>query len=178
MSLFSGKSRKADAHLQLLGTLYLLLDKIRTEGMLSIENDIENPATSPLFAAVGEYDASNAVVHEFICDVVRLMLSGLTAPAEMEHYMSAWCRTAGLTEAQDSLFEIARLTLIAALEGNVPRIAAEFGRQGIPAKVKPGFIELEDFLCGLRREWRGMFSSREEVEAALEGFYESEKNGR
>lgn len=49
MSWNPAKTGKTEAHLQLLGTLFLILGRIGTYGLLSIEADIEDPENSPLF---------------------------------------------------------------------------------------------------------------------------------
>lgn len=79
----------------------------------------------------------------------------------------------GLFEVQKSLFETMRLLLIARLENHTPQIAAEFGRQGIPALLKPSLTELEVFLKDLSRDFEGISKTYQDVEAALDNFYNS-----
>ena len=80
-------------------------------------------------------------------------------------------KTTDLSKLQESLFETMRLTLVAALQGNTPRVAVEFGRQGIPAKLKPSFSELDKFIDELRLEDAEPVKTREQVESALDQFY-------
>ena len=46
-------NRNLDPHLQLLGRLFLVLQMIRKEGLMSVEKDAENPRESKLFNALG-----------------------------------------------------------------------------------------------------------------------------
>lgn len=162
--------RKVNAYLQLLATLYLILSKMRRNGFLAIEGDVENPSESQLFNSFAAYDKANEAVYTFVCDVLRLMLSGNLNAADMQRYMDAYRKTTTLSDEQAALFECARLTLIAALNSLAPAIAIEHGRQGVPAKAKPTFQELEDFIRNLRREPE---PTMENIEGRLELFYGS-----
>lgn len=160
-------SRKLDPHLQLIGELYLVLEKIRKEGLLSVEEDVENPRESKLFGTLGDYDIANEPVYIFACDVLRLMVAGNMNAAEMGQYMFAYRRTTELNDEQQSMFEVARLTLLASLEGHRPSVSIEFGRHGIPAGIKPSSKELEDLIQAITDR------SKESVEARLDKFFDS-----
>jgi flagellar motor component MotA len=171
MGLFSIKNKKIEAHLQLLGTLYLILQKVRKEGLISIEEDIEQPRKSPCFIATAPFDDVNAAVYTVLCDVLRLMVGGTLNTEIMSRYLAAARKTAGLTENQLSLFDALELTIIAILEGCAPQVAVEFGRQGIPAKLKPDFNEFEDFLRAIRTRTNNIMN-RDETDAALVNFFD------
>ena len=73
-------------YMQLMTMLFDVLSKVRKEGLMSIEGDIEKPDESPLFS---KYDL---VVHdhhlmEFICDYLRLMVSGNMDAMQIENLM-------------------------------------------------------------------------------------------
>lgn len=70
-------------YLEVLGLLYEILNKSRREGMMAIEADIEEPASSPIFS---KYPAilKDARMTEYICDYLRIMSSGNMAPHELE----------------------------------------------------------------------------------------------
>ncbi len=70
-------------YIELLQLMYELLSKLRKEGVLSIEGEIEKPDSSPLF---GKYPGIAADKHmmEFICDCLRLIISGNLDPHELE----------------------------------------------------------------------------------------------
>jgi chemotaxis protein MotA len=73
-------------YMELMGLLYDILTKVRKEGLMSVENDVENPEASPLF---GKFPAILADHHliEFITDYLRLMVSGNLNPIEIENLM-------------------------------------------------------------------------------------------
>ena len=43
------KPEKPEAHIQLLGTLFLICQKCRREGLMALEMDIERPRESDVF---------------------------------------------------------------------------------------------------------------------------------
>src|SRR5690606_31706341 len=59
-------------YMELMALLYVLLNKARRDGLMSIEADVEEPETSPIFA---EYPRVLRDKHlmEFITDYLRLM---------------------------------------------------------------------------------------------------------
>lgn len=144
-------SRKLDAYHQLLGTLFLILHKIRTKGLIAIEDDIYKPKESPIFTALAEYDQANEVVYVFMCDVLNLMVCGYLNIEETQRYMDAYRKTSILSDEQAALFDCVRLTLIATLSGSPPIIAVEHGRQGILPGAKPTFQELDDFIRSVKK---------------------------
>ena len=169
MTLTLIKNSSRNAHMQLLGTLFLLLRKVRVNGLMSVEDDIERPQDSALFAAIAPFDAPNATVYTFFCDVMRLMVGGNLNAEEMSAYMAAYRKTTVVEGFQDSMLEVVRLTLTAALQGYAPQVAVEFGRQGFPAAIKPCFGELEDYLRELQRSPE---PNAENVDAQLDAFFD------
>jgi len=75
-----------ESYMQLMALLYVLLNKARREGLMSIETHIEEPASSPIFA---EYPliAGDARLMEFVTDYLRIMISGNMSPFEIETLM-------------------------------------------------------------------------------------------
>jgi flagellar motor component MotA len=160
-------ARTMEPHLQLLGGLFLVLEQIRKEGFMSIEGDAVNPAESKLFYAFGAHDRAYEPVYLFASDVLRLMVSGNLVSSEMSRYMDAYRITTNLAAEQISMFEVVRLSLIAALDGYAPPISVEFGRQGMPAAVKPSFKALEEFLVAIRNR------PKEDLQTRLDKFFDS-----
>ena len=74
-------------YMQVMSLQYNLLSKMRREGVLGIEKDIENPAESALFS---EYPriADDPMIMGFITDYLRLMISGSVDPMEIDELMS------------------------------------------------------------------------------------------
>ena len=162
--------RKVSPYMQLLGTLYLILDKIRHHGLMAVEDDVENPKESALFNAINGYDQANEVVYTFMCDALRLMVCGNLNIEDMQRYVDAYRKTSTLSDEQAALFDCVRLTLIATLNGNAPSIAVEHGRQGILPEAKPTFQELEDFIRSVKK---GPEPTAENIKARLKEFYAS-----
>jgi chemotaxis protein MotA len=73
-------------YMELMALLYVLLNKARRDGLMSVESDIEDPSASPLFA---EYPrvVRNARLMEFITDYLRLIISGNMSAFEIETLM-------------------------------------------------------------------------------------------
>jgi len=164
------KRRKINSHLQLLGTLYLVMTKARKSGFMAIEMDVDKPKQSQVFTAIAGFDDADAPVYTFVCDVLPLIVGGNLEPRAMERYMAAYRKTTDSNKEQTSLFDTAQLVLIAFLEGYAPSICIERGRQGVPAKLKPSFLELENFILDIRREPE---PSQENLDSRLADFYQS-----
>jgi chemotaxis protein MotA len=88
---FAGIFHKADrsraSNLQLLCLMFELLQKIRREGALRIEEDINSPKTSPLFSKYPKVLANSRLI-EFITDYFRLMMDGLVTLQQLDSVMT------------------------------------------------------------------------------------------
>lgn len=75
-----------ETYMQLMALLYVLLNKARRDGLMSVESDIEEPYSSPIFA---EYPSvvGDPVLVEFISDYMRLIISGNMSSFEIETLM-------------------------------------------------------------------------------------------
>ncbi len=73
-------------YMELMGLMYDILTKVRKEGLMSVEGDIDNPDSSPLFAKFPAIVADHHLI-EFITDYLRLMVSGNLNPIEIENLM-------------------------------------------------------------------------------------------
>ncbi len=73
-------------YMELMALLYVILNKARRDGLMSIESDIEDPSASALF---GEYPRilHDAKLVEFITDYLRIMISGNMSAFEIETLM-------------------------------------------------------------------------------------------
>lgn len=85
-SVFKGSKYTRAMYMELMALLYELLTKIRKEGMMSIEGDIEKPEESPLFSKYPTVLADHHVI-EFITDYLRIMVSGNMNAMEIENLM-------------------------------------------------------------------------------------------
>jgi chemotaxis protein MotA len=73
-------------YMDLLAMLFEILAKVRKEGLMSIENDVENPEASPIFSKYPSIQADHHVM-EFVCDYLRMMVGGNLNAFEIENLM-------------------------------------------------------------------------------------------
>src|SRR5690606_23920582 len=81
--VFKGPRYKRDDYLDVLSLLYELLNKARREGFMSLEEHVENPAGSALFANYPKVLADHHLI-DFITDCLRLMIGSNIEPHELE----------------------------------------------------------------------------------------------
>lgn len=74
-SLLKGSKYTKALYMELMTLLFEILAKVRKEGLMSIEGDIESPEESPLFSKYPSVMADHHLI-EFITDYLRLMVSG------------------------------------------------------------------------------------------------------
>ncbi len=86
IAVFKGSKYKKELYLDLLSLIYDLLQKSRKEGMMAIEEDIEDPSQSAVFTSYPKIASDHHVV-DFICDYFRLMVGGNMNPFELENLM-------------------------------------------------------------------------------------------
>ncbi len=85
-TVFKGSKFSKSLYMDLLALLYEILNKIRKDGMMAIENDVENPETSALFSKYPKLLADHHLM-EFITDYLRLMISGNMDAFQIENLM-------------------------------------------------------------------------------------------
>jgi chemotaxis protein MotA len=85
-SLFKGSRYNKSVYMELMGLLYETLSKVRKEGLMSIEGDVEKPEESPIFSKYPKILADHHAV-EFLTDYLRLMVSGNLNAFEIENLM-------------------------------------------------------------------------------------------
>ncbi|MBI5429579.1 MAG: flagellar motor stator protein MotA [Nitrosomonadales bacterium] len=85
-TVLKGSKYNKDSYMELMALLYELLGKVRKEGLMSIEADVESPEESPVFAKYPTILADHHVV-EFITDYLRIMVSGNLNAMEIENLM-------------------------------------------------------------------------------------------
>ncbi|CAM3984120.1 flagellar motor stator protein MotA [Vreelandella rituensis] len=73
-------------YMELMALQFKLLSKIRREGMLGVERDIENPQESPLFQEHPKV-LEDPMIMDFLTDYLRLMVSGGMEPMEIDELM-------------------------------------------------------------------------------------------
>ena len=85
-SVFKGSHLNKALYMDLLAMLFEILAKVRKEGLMSIENDIENPHESAVFSKYPSIVKDHHVM-EFICDYLRMMVGGNLNAFEIENLM-------------------------------------------------------------------------------------------
>ena len=85
-TVFRGTRYTKAVYMDLMALLYDILAKVRKEGLMTIENDVENPGQSPLFARYPRVLGDHHVL-EFITDYLRLMTGGNLNAFEIENLM-------------------------------------------------------------------------------------------
>lgn len=73
-------------YMDMMSLLYELLTKIRKEGLMSVESDVDAPESSPLFSKYPTIMADHHII-EFLTDYLRLMVSGSMNAFEIENLM-------------------------------------------------------------------------------------------
>jgi chemotaxis protein MotA len=85
-TVFKGGKYTRAMYMELMALLYELLTKVRKEGLMAIEADIESPNESPLFSKYPSILADHHVI-EFMTDYLRIMVSGNMNAFEIENLM-------------------------------------------------------------------------------------------
>jgi chemotaxis protein MotA len=83
---FKGSNHTKARYMSLMGLLYEILTKVRKEGLMSIERDIDNPKESAILSKYPEIASDHHLI-EFITDYLRLMVSGNLNSLEIENLM-------------------------------------------------------------------------------------------
>jgi chemotaxis protein MotA len=73
-------------YLSTLKMMFEFLNKIRKEGLLSVENDVEKPHESALFKNYPEFLKDHHVM-DFVCDTLRMAITGGVEPFDMDQMM-------------------------------------------------------------------------------------------
>jgi chemotaxis protein MotA len=84
--IFKGSKYTKAMYMELMTMLFDVLTKIRKEGLMSIEGDIEKPEESPLFSKY-PLVVSDHHLMEFLSDYLRLMVSGNMDAFQIENLM-------------------------------------------------------------------------------------------
>lgn len=215
--IFKGGKYTKARYMDLLALLFEILTKIRRDGTMAIEKDIDNPAESPLFSKYPDLLADQHLV-DFLVDYLRLMVSGNMDAFQIENLMDNEIEThhhesmvpsnciarmadglpafgivaavMGVVHTMESIglppaelgvliahalvgtflgillaygfvgpvaslleqkvdestkmFQCAKVTFLASLNGYAPTIAIEFGRKVLYSTERPAFLELEE----------------------------------
>jgi len=84
--VLKGSKYNKNSYMELMALLYELLGKVRKEGLMSIEGDVEEPEESPIFTKYPQVLKDHHAV-EFMTDYLRIMVSGNLNSMEIENLM-------------------------------------------------------------------------------------------
>jgi chemotaxis protein MotA len=73
-------------YLSTIKMMYQFLNKVRKEGLLSVENDVEKPAESSIFKNYPEF-LNDHHARDFVCDTLRTAITGGVEPFDMDQMM-------------------------------------------------------------------------------------------
>jgi chemotaxis protein MotA len=102
LSLPKGPRYKREHYVTLLQLMYEILTKMRRDGVMSIERDLEQPHESALFKKYPHVLADKHMV-EFITDCLRLIVGGNLDPQELETLLEYELETHHNEAAQPAL---------------------------------------------------------------------------
>ena len=141
VACFKGSKYNKARYMELMALLFDILQKARKEGLMSIENDVEQPAESAIFKKYAVVGSDHHVV-EFITDYLRMMVSGNLNAHEIESLMDSEIDTHH-SEEHSAVSAIARLAgalpafgIVAAVLG----VVNTMGSVGQPPAVLGGMI--------------------------------------
>lgn len=92
LGLLKGSGYNKARYMELLALLYTLFTKIRKDGLIALEADIEDPDNSAIFTQFPGV-SSDHHVRDFICDYFRLMVGGSMNSLEIESLMDVELET-------------------------------------------------------------------------------------
>ncbi len=129
MGVLKGSSFGKARYLSTLKMMYQFLNKVRKEGLLSVEMDVEMPNESSVFMNYPEFLADHHA-REFVCDTLRTAITGGVDPFDMDqmmeldmevHHHAAMQPVTALTTVADAL---PGLGIVAAVLGVVITMGA------------------------------------------------------
>src|SRR5579863_10566465 len=128
VGVFTGSKFTKQRYLDSLKTMYELLNKARREGLMALENDVEDPAKSPVLSKNAAFIHDHHI-RDYFCDTMRMAISGIEAfdldqllELDMEvHHQTSSQPIAALSSMADSL---PGLGIVAAVLGVVITMGA------------------------------------------------------
>lgn len=79
-------SASKERFLELLSLLYMIFTKIRKDGLISVEEDVDDPAKSPLFSKYKALLANHHLMN-FITDNLKVIITTNMAPHELDNLL-------------------------------------------------------------------------------------------
>jgi chemotaxis protein MotA len=129
LGVIKGKQIGKERYLTTLRMMYQFLNKVRKQGLLSVEDDVEKPEASAVFKEYPEFLRDHAA-RDFLCDTLRMAITGGVEPFDMDqmmeldmevHHHGATLPVAALSSTADAL---PGLGIVAAVLGVVITMGA------------------------------------------------------
>ena len=86
LGVLKGSKFDKNRYLSTLKMMYQFFNKVRKEGLLSVEMDVEKPKESTVFKAYPEFLADHHA-RDFVCDTLRTAITGGVEPFDMDQMM-------------------------------------------------------------------------------------------
>jgi chemotaxis protein MotA len=86
MGVLKGSKFHKQRYLNTLKMMYQFLNKVRKEGLLSVEMDVEKPKESSVFKSYPDFLADHHAL-DFVCDTLRTAITGGVEPFDMDQMM-------------------------------------------------------------------------------------------
>ena len=86
LGVLKGSPYGKERYLNTLKMMYQFLNKVRKEGLLSVEMDVEKPEESLIFKNYPEFLADHHA-KDFVCDTLRMAITGGVEPFDMDQMM-------------------------------------------------------------------------------------------
>lgn len=127
--VFGGSKFTRERYLETIKMLYDILNRARRNGLVSLENDIEDPVKSEVFSKYPAF-LNDHHVREFVCDTLRMATTGGVEPFDIDqmieqdmetHHHQATQPISALSSMADSL---PGLGIVAAVLGVVITMGA------------------------------------------------------
>jgi len=84
--ILKGSPFNKTRYLSTLRMMYQFLNKVRKEGLLSVEMDVEKPGESSIFKNYPEF-LNDHHARDFVCDTLRTAITGGVEPFDMDQMM-------------------------------------------------------------------------------------------
>lgn len=121
--ILKGSKYNKAFYIDALAMLFEILGKVRKEGLMSIEGDIENPEASPIFSKYPNLVGDHHIM-EFMCDYLRMMVGGNLNTVEIESLMDVELETHHHEAAEPG-------HVVAAMAGAVPAFGIVVAVMGV-----------------------------------------------
>lgn len=127
--VIGGSKYSKQRYLNTLKMLFEFLNKVRREGLMAVEMDVEKPHESKLFEQYPDFIKDHHVV-DFVCDTMRMVITGGVEPFDMDQMMESDMEVHhhGATESISALQTVADalpgLGIVAAVLGVVITMGA------------------------------------------------------